>query len=144
MTEIEEYLELVKKRREEKPVLSLAMPSGATWRYHPVNLQQYAVSGRLPMHLVAKLQTVKNAPQMPVTEAEMLELGMSAMEITRDVMLNNLVFPRIGLEEKEGHILPEQIDPEDFEFFMQFIMRGAQADANPKSQPALNKRKRAA
>lgn len=148
MNSKEAYLAIVNKRKEEKieqgEVLTLEMPSGAVWKYLPVNTQAYAISGRLPMHLVAKLESVKNAPQRTLTQEEILDLGMSAMFVAREVMLNNLVEPRITLEETPDSISPEQIDPEDFEFFMNFIVRGSQADANLKSQPAVKGRKRAA
>lgn len=142
------YLALVEKRKQEKAkrgdVLSIEMPSGAVWKYLPIKVQQYAIAGKVPMHLIAKLESVQNQPSKEMTQAEMVELGMSAMTITRDVMLNNLVEPKISLEETDDTITPEQIDPEDFEFFMKFVMFGGQADADLKSRAAAPKRKRAA
>lgn len=137
----QEYLALVEKRKSEKEQLELKMPSGAVWLYVPFSLQQYAISGKLPMHLIVKLESVRNQPQQKISNEELLEAGISIMEITRDIMLNNLVFPKIALEEKEGCILPEQIDPEDFEFFMNFVRAGGQASAN-KFRPKTSRKRR--
>lgn len=144
----QDYLAIAERRKQERiergEFLELTMPSGAVWKYLPVNVQQYAISGRMPMHLLAKLESVKNAPEKKLSQDELVELGLSAMEVTRDVMLNNLFEPRITLEETGDSLTPEMIDPEDFKFFMNFIMRGAQADANSKSSKTPQKRKRAA
>lgn len=142
------YLQIVEQRKQEKieggEVLEIQMPSGAVWQYLPFKIEQYALGGRLPMHLVAKLRSVQNAPQKTLTEDEQFDLGMAAMTVTRDIMLGNLVFPRITLEETEDSITPEQIDPEDFEFFMQFVVMGGQSQQNSFRQPAVKGRKRAA
>jgi len=128
------YLEIVEKKKQEKiekgDVLEIEMPSGAIWKYLPVEIKQYAVSGQLPMHLLTKLDSVRNSPQKELTQDEIMQLGIAAMSITRDVMLNNLIEPKITLTETDESITPEMILPEDFEFFMNFIVRGSQADAD--------------
>lgn len=124
VNKLDEYLALVAKRKAAKETLELKMPSSAIWLYKSFDLKSYIVSGKLPAHLIGRLKSVQKLPQPEMSEDEMVKLGMSALEIVRSVMLNNLIFPRISLEEKEGYILPEQIDPEDFEFFFQFVMNG--------------------
>lgn len=152
MTSKEAYLEIAAKRKAEKvekgEVLELPMPSGAVWKYLPVDLQQYFILGDVPKHLIAKLSSVRGLSEEaafnrlnPEEAEKMILLGMT---ITRDVILNNLVEPRVTLIETDDSITPDMILPEDFTFFKNFIMRGAQADANPKSKPASSKRKRAA
>lgn len=146
------YLELVAKRKQEKTdkgeVLELPMPSGAVWQYLPFKVQQYALGGRLPMHLIAKLESVKNMPEderaKNISQKDLFDAGMSMMEVTRDIMLNNLVFPKITLEETDDSITPEMIDPEDFDFFMNFVRDGGQSQQNSFRKPIVKGRKRAA
>lgn len=138
-----EYLALVEKRRQERieagEAVEIAMPSGATWKMLPVKTAQYAVTGRLPLHMLKKLSSVRNMPEKALSPDEVETLGLAAMEFARDVMLNNLIFPKITLEETPDSITPEQIDPEDFDYFIQYLLGGAQAEANSKSRRAARK-----
>jgi hypothetical protein len=143
------YLEIVAKRKQEKAdkgeALELAMPSGAVWFYLPFRLEQYAIGGKLPVHLVARLRSVQqNVGAKPMTDDEEFELGMAAMIVTREIMLNNLISPKITLEETEESITPEQIDPEDFDHFLKFVVIGGQSSQNSFRQQSTPKRKRAA
>lgn len=132
----QDYLDLVRARRESAGVLELEMPSGAVWRYRPINLRQYALAGQLPMHLVQKLDSAK-ASARELTDKELAELGVAALTITRDVILHNLVWPRVSLEPSPDTIQPTDIDPEDFDFFTRFVMSGGQADADKfRKRPA--------
>lgn len=146
------YLQIVEQRKQEKieggEVLEIQMPSGAVWKCLPIDLQQYFIFGDVPKHLIAKLPSLQGMSELeafkrldPHEREKMVMLGFT---ITRDVIFNNLIEPKVTLVETEDSITPDMILPEDFTFFKNYIMRGAQADANPKSQPAARKRKRAA
>ena len=128
-----EYLKLVEKRKQEAESIEILMPSGATWLCKPINLRAYAAAGRLPMNLISALPSTRNKPIKQPTEAELREGGMKALLMVRDVMLSNLVSPRITLEETEDSITPDQIDPEDFDYFFNFVMNGAQVESKKNS-----------
>lgn len=115
------------------------MPSGAKWRLYPVNVAQVAISGRLPTGLLKKQKNMGK-----LTQEQQVDLGIQAMEMTRDVMLNNLVFPKITEERTSDSICIEDaaalIDPEDFEFFTKWIMNGGQGTQNSFRKPNSGKR----
>lgn len=125
---LNDYLALVEKRKAEKEPIELEMPSGAIWLVTPVSTIQLSVAGRLPTGFYLK----KNNKNEPLTEREQAEIGVKAMELTRDVMLSNLVFPKITPEPSEKSIgieeVGEKIDIEDFNFFSGWLMNGAQAN----------------
>jgi len=129
----QDYLALTQQRKQAKieagQFLELEMPSGAVWQYFPIKMEQYAVGGGLPLQLLTKLKSIKDQPAKTLTDDEAATLGIRAMIVVRDVMLNNLIFPKITLEPGADSITPEQIDPEDFEFFKNFVMFGAQSAA---------------
>lgn len=140
------YLALVKKRKAEREkdenlLIKLPMPSGMEWILTPVNPMQLTVAGKLPITLLGKVNQSERKP----TEQEMVGAGIAAMEMTRDVMLNNLVFPRITLEPSPDSIcisdVGEKIDVEDFTFFMEWLLNGSQVNADASSKSATDKRK---
>jgi len=156
MNELNEYLALVEKRNAEREALAvtnpenliaLPVPSGATWLHLPFTLAQYAVGGRLPLHLAERLKAVRDAggsEAEALSEDEMTEIGVNSLLIVRDVMLNKLIFPKIRLEPGADSILPEQIDPEDFDFFKEYVMGGGQAAQNSFRQQPNRETRRAA
>jgi hypothetical protein len=143
-----EYRELIKKRREARNgsgAINLQMPSGAGWQVLPISLDAYLVSGKLPMHLLQKLESVKDlkVATKVITENITGDEIVKMYELVRDAMLNNVISPRISLEPSDDTLLPEEIDPEDFEFFRDYILSGGQASVNSFRKPTRKKRKRA-
>lgn len=144
-----DYLELVKQRKAEKAqneneLIKLDMPSGATFLILPISIAQAMVGGGLPLDIMLKMDSVKNAPKKDLSEKELGKIGLKWLEYTRDVMLNNLIFPKISLTDEPDSIAPIDIDPEDFDFFMKWLRGGGQAAQNSKSQPTAGERKRVA
>ncbi len=141
-TDLQKYLDRVEQRKAKRDPLSLTMPSGIDWLVLPISIPQMAISGRLPTGLLRKSA---EADQKPLTQAEQAEAGLKAMEMTRDVMLNNLIFPKITLTPEPDAIcidnVGEMIDPEDFEYFMQWLLAGGQATQNSFRQPTAKKRR---
>lgn len=129
-----DYLKLVAKRKASQKLLELDMPTGAVWKYTPINIPQYAITGKLPLHILAGVKSLKSG--MNAKQAAALESKLEGDDIikiyamVRDVMLNNVVEPKITLEETEDSITPEMIDPADFDFFTQFVISGGQATQN--------------
>lgn len=127
-----DYLKLVEKRKSEKKPVELAMPSGAIWLVRPINVQQYAVTGKLPLHILAGVKKLKNVGKNQSELQNKLSgddiLNIYAM--ARDAMLENVIEPKIALEETDESLTPEMIDPEDFEFFVTWVISGGQAQQN--------------
>ena len=126
----QDYLKLVKKRQSEQvaagELISLAMPTGAVWKILPLKTAQYAISGKMPLHLLANLSSLKNAPkdlEKDLTGADVLNL----LTMVSDAFLNNVVEPKITLIETDDSITPEQVDPADFEYFRDYIISGGQS-----------------
>ncbi len=130
---LNDYLALVKKRKAAKQTVNLSMPSGMDWVLLPIDVQQLITSGRLPTALYMKIAKDAKA----ATPEELMETTVKTLELARDVMLSNLVFPKItplpskdsiGIEETA-----EKIDTEDFSFFVQWLVAGGQAGQDTKS-----------
>lgn len=140
-----EYLALVEKQKLKKKPILLKMPSGATWKVLPFNIKQYSVSGKLPLHLFAELGSIKD---LNAEEFESQINGkdiLNMLEIARDAMLNNVIEPQITIEETEHSITPQMLDPEDFDYFTQWALRGGQAQNSFRTQSSpktTKKRKR--
>lgn len=151
------YLAGVQTRKQEKvergEFIELEVPSTATtglkFKILPIQLEQFTIAGQLPMSLVGRLNSVRNLPseeiQKRVSEEDLQIAGIRTLEMVASILLNNLVFPRITLEPTDDSITPEQLDPEDFDFLMNWILnRGGTADADLKSPKHSGKRRRAA
>lgn len=120
----QDYLAQVEKFKSEKKPIEIEMPSGSVWLCLPISIAQFAATDQLPSGLFSKPDGKKSRQ---ATEEELADLGYKGALLTRDVMLNNLVYPKVSLEPSPDTILPEQIDPEDFDHFMKFVIRGGQA-----------------
>lgn len=127
-----DYLELVKKRKAAQKPVELEMPSGAVWLVLPPNVQQYAVTGKLPLHLLAGKKSLKKAAQNADVMAENISgddiINIYAM--ARDALFNNVIEPKITLEETADSITPDMIDNEDFDFFTSWVISGGQVTQN--------------
>jgi hypothetical protein len=66
-------------------------------------------------------------------------LGLQIMEITRDVMLSNLIFPKITMEPSPESIciseVGEKIDPADFRISERLAIEGGTGSAKLLSSP---------
>lgn len=128
----QEYLKTLADR-----TVDLEMPSGGVWKVRPISLTAYAASGRLPMHLLAELNIGKGFSEDD--KAAMLETLtgkdiVKMMAIARDALFTNVVEPRITLEEEPDSLTPEMLDPEDFEFWSGWVLRGAQASTSFRTE----------
>jgi hypothetical protein len=138
-----EYLEVASRRKgTDSAVFDLPMPSGAVWKVLPIKLDQYITSGRLPLHLIQHLGSVKNIEAKAAEFAEKLSGAdiVNMYTIVRDAMLFNVVEPKISLTETDEALTPEQILPEDFEFFRDFVFSGGQAGRNSFRKPSDTER----
>lgn len=131
----QKYLQTVQSRKDKRKPIELDMPSGAVWLVLPLNVPQFAVTGKLPLHLLAG-KTLASATETSEEIANKLKTDdvTAILEMVRDAMLNNVVEPKITLEETEDSITPEMIDPEDFDFFMTYVMSGGQAAGGGQAQ----------
>lgn len=135
-----DYLELVSMRRasniESGNLIELNMPSGATWKILPIKVGQYAISGKLPLHLLVNLKSLKNAPKNAEKNLSGNDV-LNMLKMVSDAFLNNVVEPKITLEETPDSITPEMVDAADFEFFRDYVLSGGQSAQNSfRAKPA--------
>lgn len=138
----QQYLEIAKRKRAEQPPVELKMPSGAVWKIIPLDPTSLALSGKLPLRAALSgrknLNQPLNAEEMGAQLAEKLSGDdvISILELTRDLILTNLLEPKVTLEETEDSITPGMILPEDFNYFMMHVISAGAA--NNQSPPAPN------
>lgn len=81
------------------------------------------------MHLLQNLKSIKDLQNNPEALAEKMSGDdvLSMYAVVRDVMLSNVLEPKISLTPSDETLAPEEIIPEDFEFFCQWVWNGGQA-----------------
>ena len=115
-------------QQSEQKIIELNMPSSAVWKIAPVRVEQYGWTGRrFPVHLIARLESVRNQPQRELSQQEIEKIKIHSERIVFDVLFNNLLEPRVTLQETEDSITPAQIIPEDLTAFAEWVLQGAQS-----------------
>lgn len=139
----QKYLQNVQKSKAAKTPIKLEMPSNSIWLVLPLNVPQFAVTGKLPLHLLSG----KAITETEIAEKVSPDDVSKVLEMIREALLNNVIEPKITLKETDDSITPEMIAPEDFDFFMGWVLSGSQvtnggqAQANSKSRSKSTKRR---
>lgn len=121
--------------RSSETIHDVKLPSGCVWKLKEPPIQQFIVSGKLPASLAAKMAQVSTAnggDQTAVSEALKQELTpedfTNSLAFGRDLLLFCAVEPRISLNPTfEDEIAPEEIDPEDFDFLLGWVISGGKS-----------------
>src|SRR5688500_9826047 len=109
------YLELINKKRAEKQPVELNMPSGSTWKIIPLDPTALALSGKLPLRAALSGRNF-NQPMSVEESAKQITERLSGddivniLELTRDLILSNVIEPKVTSEETEDSITPMMID----------------------------------
>lgn len=130
-----DYKKLASAKRGAKAVIDVTVPSGGVWKMIEPPIQQFVMAGKLPASLAAKMAAAATGKDVADAGQEMLEKLtpedlMQNLQFCRDLLLHCAVEPKIVIDadpDSETEIAPEDIDPEDFEFLIKWVMTGGKA-----------------
>lgn len=125
----------VKEYKKRKKVIDVLTPSGDVWKMRLPPIQQFIMAGKLPASLANKMALAANKGGSKEEILESLETEdiLKNLEFCRDVLMYCAVEPRIVANadpDSETEIAPEEIDPEDFEFLLLWVMTGGKLGAS--------------
>lgn len=109
-------------QQKESPTAEITLPSGAVFVCRRPPLQVWISAGRIPQSFVKHLLEAQKGGAVPELESDET---LAAMAFVREAILYAVVEPRLvpGTKHKD-ELDPADIDPEDFEFLMTWIMQG--------------------
>jgi len=139
MNRVEEYKRrLAEKRAQEanqRMTAEITLPSGAVWLCCRPPLETWMMGGRIPQSLLGKIAGAQAGQPTPALAPDE---SLAAMIFMREAITFAVVEPKLRLQDAAGNWIPlpddkpedsadyfnaADIDPEDFEFLMGWIMR---------------------
>lgn len=132
----ERYKKAVAGKKGEALMHDVTLPSGFVWKLKEPPIQQFIAAGRLPNSLVEKMAQItetykgQDAATISAAVARVLEPSEMVAQLTfaRDLLIHCAIDPRIVVNgTAEDEIDPTEIDPEDFNFLMGWVMSGGKS-----------------
>jgi hypothetical protein len=127
-TAAEKYRRIKAERAANEELFELETPSGMVWKLRKLNLEQFVLSGTMPMQFAAKLAKTQEAAGGDHVKAfESLDMAdkLKAISFSQKVVRYCAVEPRIVEDPKETNDIGfEEVELDDFNAILTWALPG--------------------
>jgi hypothetical protein len=133
LTSAEKYRQMKRERMANAEICDFTSPSGIEWKLRRPDLQQFILSGVLPLSLASKIKKAADAGKSDADAfADLaLEDQIRTLEFTQAIVRYCAVSPRIVMNPIDGQdeIGVDEVEPDDFQAISAWAMSGGAAAA---------------